>query len=135
MIISRKIVMLGNFWASSTLKKRQQLLLAYDGARVTWIMDFVEGMITTISVFAIVLLVLYLMSYFLGPKAHAFLRSNREEKIGLSKDKLFNANGYLVSWRSDRQDYSKFSLPINFRFILAQKFYLDLLVASRDLSL
>lgn len=59
-------------------------------------MDFVDAMITTISVFAIVLLVLYLMSYFLGPKAHAFLRSNREEKIGLSKDKLFNANGYLV---------------------------------------
>lgn len=33
----------------------------------------------------------------LGPRANTWMRSNKEEKIGLSKNKLFHANGYMVS--------------------------------------
>ncbi|XP_017485131.1 PREDICTED: uncharacterized protein LOC108373708 [Rhagoletis zephyria] len=32
----------------------------------------------------------------LGPHANTWMRSNKEEKIGLSKNKLFHANGYMI---------------------------------------
>jgi hypothetical protein len=32
-----------------------------------------------------------------GPRFISWLSSNGEEKIGLSKSKLYNANGYIVS--------------------------------------
>ncbi|XP_050329388.1 uncharacterized protein LOC126758943 [Bactrocera neohumeralis] len=32
----------------------------------------------------------------LGPRANTWMRSNKEEKIGLSKNKLFHANGYMI---------------------------------------
>lgn len=37
----------------------------------------------------------------LGPRANTWMRSNKEEKIGLSKNKLFHANGYMVSSSGD----------------------------------
>lgn len=45
----------------------------------------------------IVLLMALFVCHYFGPRATAWIRSNREEKIGLSKNRLYNANGYLVS--------------------------------------
>lgn len=59
-------------------------------------MDGLQVAVTSLAVIAIVLLMVLMVCQKLGPKATAWVCSNREEKIGLSKSKIFNANGYLV---------------------------------------
>lgn len=59
-------------------------------------MDGLQVAATSLAVIAIVLLMVLMVCQKLGPKATAWVCSNREEKIGLSKSKIFNANGYLV---------------------------------------
>lgn len=44
-----------------------------------------------------IILALFLVCNFFGPRATSWFKSNREEKIGLSKNQLYNANGYIVS--------------------------------------
>ena len=61
-------------------------------------MDGLEAIITSLAVLAVVILMVLVMCQMIGPRATAWVCSNREEKIGLSKNKLFNANGYLVSY-------------------------------------
>lgn len=60
-------------------------------------MDSLQAAVTSIAVIAILLLMVIFVCHYLGPRATAWVRSNREEKVGLSKSKLFNANGYMVS--------------------------------------
>lgn len=59
-------------------------------------MDAFQIIVTTTAVIIVLLLMVYFACQ-LGPRANAWLRSTREEKIGLSHKKLYNANGYLVS--------------------------------------
>lgn len=59
-------------------------------------MDGLQAAVSSLAVIAIVLLMVLVVCHYMGPRATAWVRSNREEKIGLSKNKLFNANGYLV---------------------------------------
>lgn len=57
-------------------------------------------MMTIFAVLAIIILVAIAVFRFLSPGASSWatwLRSNGEEKIGLSKSKLYNANGFIVS--------------------------------------
>lgn len=55
-------------------------------------------MMSILTVVAIIVLVAFAICRFLGPRAQQFwFRSSGEEKIGLSKNKLYNANGYIVS--------------------------------------
>ncbi|XP_037921142.1 uncharacterized protein LOC119657996 isoform X1 [Hermetia illucens] len=58
-------------------------------------MDSFQTTITSLAVVALLLLMVVFACHYLGPRATAWVRSNREEKIGLSKSKLFNANGYM----------------------------------------
>ncbi|CAO1390127.1 unnamed protein product [Diamesa tonsa] len=56
-------------------------------------------MMTIFAVVAIIILVAIAVFRFLSPGASSWgtwLRSNGEEKIGLSKSKLYNANGFIV---------------------------------------
>lgn len=77
-------------------------------------MDGLQAAVSSLAVIAIVLLMVLVVCHYMGPRATAWVRSNREEKIGLSKNKLFNANGYLV--RIEDQFLSFFFL-IFFYFI------------------
>jgi len=61
-------------------------------------MDGFQTAVTSLAVVAIVILMVLIVCHYLGPRATAWVRSNREEKIGLSNNKLYNANGYLVSF-------------------------------------
>lgn len=61
-------------------------------------------MMSILTVVAVIVLVVFAVCRFLGPRAQQFwFCSSGEEKIGLSKNKLYNANGYIVSMtcRSD----------------------------------
>jgi hypothetical protein len=49
------------------------------------------------TVIALIILAAFAICRFLGPRAQFWLFSSGEEKIGLSKNKLYNANGYIVS--------------------------------------
>ena len=60
-------------------------------------MDSLQTALSSIIVLAVLILMVVFLCRYLGPRASAWFRSNREEKIGLSKSKLFNANGYMVS--------------------------------------
>lgn len=60
-------------------------------------MDGLQIVATSIGVIGFVLLIVLFACRILGPKTTAWVCSNREEKIGFSKSKLYNANGYLVS--------------------------------------
>lgn len=54
---------------------------------------------TSIGVIGLILLMVLLVLHFFGPRTAAWIHSNREEKMGFSKNKIYNANGYLVSAR------------------------------------
>jgi hypothetical protein len=60
------------------------------------IMEIAPAFVTCLAVVGIVLLMLLFGWHYLGPSTSAWVRANREEKIGLSKNKLFSPNGYLV---------------------------------------
>lgn len=60
-------------------------------------MDALRAIATSAGVIALILLMLLLVLYFFGLRTTAWIYSNREEKIGFSKSKLYHANGYLVS--------------------------------------
>jgi hypothetical protein len=59
-------------------------------------METAQAFVTCIAVVGVVLLMLLFVWHYLGPTTSAWVRANREEKIGLSKNKLFSPNGYLV---------------------------------------
>ncbi|XP_055681213.1 synaptotagmin 1 [Lutzomyia longipalpis] len=59
-------------------------------------MDILQAIVTSVAVMVIVLLMALFVCHYFGPRATAWIRSNREEKIGLSKNRLYNANGYLI---------------------------------------
>lgn len=61
------------------------------------IMDGFQMVATSIGVIGVILLMVLFACRFFGPKTTAWICSNREEKIGFSKNKLYHANGYLVS--------------------------------------
>lgn len=52
---------------------------------------------TSIGVIGLILLMVLLVLHFFGPRTAAWIHSNREEKTGFSKNRIYNANGYLVS--------------------------------------
>lgn len=55
-------------------------------------------MMTIFTVIALIILAVFAICRFLlGPRAQLWFSSSGEEKIGLSKNKLYNANGYIVS--------------------------------------
>lgn len=54
---------------------------------------------TSIGVVGLILLMVLLVLHFFGPRTAAWIHSNREEKMGFSKNRIYNANGYLVSAR------------------------------------
>jgi hypothetical protein len=54
-------------------------------------------MMTILTIIALVILAVFAICRFLGPRAQLWFCSSGEEKIGLSKNKLYNANGYIVS--------------------------------------
>lgn len=60
-------------------------------------MDALQAIATSIGVIGLILLMVLLVLHFFGPKTAAWIHSNREEKIGFSKNQIYNANGYLVS--------------------------------------
>lgn len=62
-------------------------------------MDALQAIATSIGVIGLVLLMVLLVLHFFGPKTAAWIHSNREEKIGFSKNRIYNANGYLVSYQ------------------------------------
>lgn len=52
---------------------------------------------TSLTLLGIILLIIiFFVCHYMGPRT-TFWISNKEEKIGLSKNKLFHANGYMVS--------------------------------------
>lgn len=59
-------------------------------------MDGLQAAIASLGLVAVVLLLVLALCHRLGPKAGAWVSSDREEKIGLSKNQLFHANGYLI---------------------------------------
>lgn len=59
-------------------------------------MDGLQAAIASLALVVIVLLLVLALCHRLGPKASAWVTSEREEKIGLSKNRLFHANGYLI---------------------------------------
>lgn len=91
-------------------------------------MDGFQAAVTSLAIIAIVMLMILFVCHLFGPKASAWVCSNREEKIGLSKSKLFNANGYLVNYFF----YFFFCASLSYiiiyskkkkRFILVLKYY------------
>lgn len=58
--------------------------------------------VSILAIIAIVVLVILAVCRFLGPAFQLWLCSTGEEKIGLSKNKLYNANGYIVSSVNDK---------------------------------
>lgn len=59
-------------------------------------MDGLQAAIASLALVAVVLLLVLAICHRIGPKASAWVTSEREEKIGLSKNRLFHANGYLI---------------------------------------
>lgn len=53
--------------------------------------------IIILTVFILIILAVFAICRFLGPRAQLWFCSSGEEKIGLAKSKLYNANGYIVS--------------------------------------
>lgn len=53
--------------------------------------------VTSIGVIGLILLMCFLVFRFFGPRTAAWIQSNREEKMSFSKNRIYNANGYLVS--------------------------------------
>lgn len=60
-------------------------------------MDALQAIATSIGIIGLILLMVLLVLRFFGPRTAAWIHSNREEKIGFSKNKIYHANGYLVS--------------------------------------
>lgn len=59
-----------------------------------WIM-----LIVVLILVASIILLIAAICHLLGPRTISWFSSSGEEKIGLSKSKLYNANGYIVSRR------------------------------------
>lgn len=59
-------------------------------------MDSFHAVTASVAIIVVVLLMIMFVCHLFGPKATAWVCSNHEEKIGLSQNKIFNANGYLV---------------------------------------
>lgn len=58
-----------------------------------------EMILPILTILLIAIILFAVCRYWIcGPRATSWLRSNGEEKIGLSKNKLYNANGYIVSF-------------------------------------
>jgi hypothetical protein len=54
--------------------------------------------VSILAIIAIIILAVLAICRYLGPRAQLmWFCSSGEEKIGLSKNKLYNANGYIVS--------------------------------------
>lgn len=67
-------------------------------------MDTLQTVITSLGLVVLIVLLVLGLCHRLGTKASSWMcssRSSHEEKIGLSKSKLFNANGYLVGINND----------------------------------
>ncbi|CAG9802602.1 unnamed protein product [Chironomus riparius] len=61
-----------------------------------------EMILPILTILLIAIILFAVCRYWIcGPRATSWLRSNGEEKIGLSKNKLYNANGYIVQSGSD----------------------------------
>lgn len=59
-------------------------------------MDSIQAVGASAAIIVVVLLMIMFVCHLFGPKATSWVCSNQEEKIGLSQNKIFNANGYLV---------------------------------------
>ncbi|XP_055912312.1 uncharacterized protein LOC129946221 [Eupeodes corollae] len=57
--------------------------------------------VTSVAVIAILVFMAVLACHYLSPKTTSWILSSKEETIRLSKNKLFNANGYLIHSGSD----------------------------------
>lgn len=64
--------------------------------KVNFMMDSIQSVAASAAIILVVLLMIMFVCHLFGPKATAWVCSNHEEKIGLSQNKIFNANGYLV---------------------------------------
>lgn len=61
-------------------------------------MDALQAVATSIGVIGVILLMLLLVLHFFGLKTTAWISLNREEKTRFSKNRIYNADGYLVSF-------------------------------------
>lgn len=68
---------------------------------------------TSIAVIGFILLMVLLVLHFFGPRTAAWIHCNREEKMGFRKNKIYNANGYLVS--------ARFIISLFYEFTLIKK--------------
>lgn len=59
-------------------------------------MDGLQAAIASLGLVAIIMLLVLALCHRLGPRASAWVSSDREETVGLSKNHLFHANGYLI---------------------------------------
>ncbi|XP_055844034.1 uncharacterized protein LOC129910627 [Episyrphus balteatus] len=64
-------------------------------------MDASPITVTSVAVIAILVFMAVLACHYLSPKTTSWILSSKEETIRLSKNKLFNANGYLIHSGSD----------------------------------
>lgn len=60
-------------------------------------MDALQAIATSIGVIGLILLMVLLVLHFFGPRTAAWIHSNREEKIGFTNNRIYHANGYVVS--------------------------------------
>lgn len=88
-------------------------------------------MIFVLTTIAVIVLVVFAICRFLGPAFQSRFCSSGEEKVGLSKDKLYNANGYIVSGLWTESEGISSWLLWN-RFIRGLTFFLEALAASSD---
>lgn len=56
-----------------------------------------EMLLPLLTIIVILIILFGVFRLLWGPRASSWLHSSGEEKIGLSKNKLYNANGYIVS--------------------------------------
>lgn len=56
-----------------------------------------EMLLPLLTIIVILIILFAVFRLLWGPRASSWLHSSGEEKIGLSKNKLYNANGYIVS--------------------------------------
>jgi hypothetical protein len=56
-----------------------------------------EMLLPLVTIIVILIILFAVFRLLWGPRASSWLNSSGEEKIGLSKNKLYNANGYVVS--------------------------------------
>lgn len=59
-------------------------------------MDGIRAILTSLIVIALIFIVVLVALHIFKPRVVAWIRSNGEEKISLSKNKLYHVNGYMV---------------------------------------